>query len=55
VFRSDDYLLIRAGVDVTFSERWLVGAFYQYREDISNTPQFSYANTQIGVQVMWGF
>lgn len=51
--RSDDYFLLRYGLEAILGRSWTVGIFHQYREDISTDPSFSFSNNQVGVQASW--
>jgi len=51
--RSDDYFLLRYGLDAIIRQSWTVGIFHQYREDTSSDESFSFENNQAGIQVSW--
>lgn len=53
--RSEDYYLVRTGVDVAITDRWLAGLFYRHRENISNSGVFGFSNNQIGIQTSYEF
>lgn len=53
--RQDDYFLLRYGVDAILGQRWSVGLFHQYREDISTEKNFGFSNNQVGIQASWGY
>lgn len=54
VIRSDTYYGARVGVDYQFSERWTLGAYYQYQGDASNV-SYDYDDNQIGVKCSWQY
>jgi hypothetical protein len=53
--RTDDYFLLRYGLDVILGRSWTIGIFHQYREDTSSEKSFSFANNQVGIQAAWGY
>lgn len=52
--REDDYLWVRTGVDWNVVERTVVGVFYQYRRNSSNT-DFDFSNHQVGLTASYQF
>jgi hypothetical protein len=52
--REDNYFLVRVGFDWTVIDRLTFGAFYQYRQNDSNTP-FEFTNNQVGLAAAYQF
>jgi opacity protein-like surface antigen len=55
--RQDGFFYIGPGVDYEITERWMVGLFYQYRQNSSNADadQFDYQNHQVGLRTSFRF
>jgi hypothetical protein len=53
--RQDDYFFVRPGVDYSFTTHWRAGAYYQFRQNISNQTFYEYSANQVGFQVFWLF
>jgi len=53
--RSDDYFLLRYGLDAIVGRSWTIGIFHQYRENTSSDESFSFDNNQVGIQAAWGY
>lgn len=52
--RKDTYYTGRLGVEYRLSDRWQVGAFYQYRSNSSSGP-FGFEDNEFGVQGSYSF
>ena len=53
--RNDNYFLFRAGVDWNVVEKFVLGVFYQYRDNSSSTDNFDFQNHQVGVPGAYQF
>jgi hypothetical protein len=53
--RSDDYFLLRYGLDAIVGRSWTIGIFHQYRDNTSSDKRFSFENNQVGIQAAWGY
>ena len=53
--RSDDYFLLRYGLDVIVGRSWTIGIFHQYRDNTSSDDRFSFKSNQVGIQAAWGY
>ena len=53
--RSDDYFLLRYGLDVIVGRSWTIGVFHQHRDNTSSDDRFSFASNQVGIQAAWGY
>ena len=53
--REDDYFFVKFGVDWNVGSRCVVSASYQYREDDSSDPNYSFDNHQVGLSCVYRF
>ena len=53
--RTDDYFLLRYGLDAILGRSWTIGIFHQYRDNTSSDKSYSFENNQFGIQAAWGY
>lgn len=53
--RTDDYFYVGPTIDYSLTERWYVGAFYQYRDNASTLDGYDFYNNQVGLRASYRF
>jgi hypothetical protein len=53
--RTDLYGTIALRADYALTEQWRLGAFYEFRDDNSTNPNFTFDNNRLGLTASWQF
>jgi hypothetical protein len=53
--RTDKYFYVGPGIDYSITQRWLIGVFYQHRENSSSVAAFDFVNNQAGLRTSFRY